>query len=156
VPASAHLPDGSRSDWEMDDRAAQHAPPPVIENESCTFSNTPVSRVQFLELCLNTDDPCQTLGKINVSRVTSDAGLFGHVRRRYREIRGFRIKKHFLLRPISIQFVLWPGRQTQSLDFRNAIPTHRGRDQGREIPLLAMSVEALPAHPKQHIRPLLI
>jgi hypothetical protein len=67
----------------------------------------PISQASFLHLCINTGDSCQTLGEINTSSISCDLKLFQQIQRRYREIRGFRIQKYFLLRPVSIKFVLF-------------------------------------------------
>jgi hypothetical protein len=60
---------------------------------------------RFLELCINTGKSCQSLGEINVTRIDTDAKLFAWVRKKYRDVRGFRIKKHFLVKPVAMRFV---------------------------------------------------
>ena len=60
---------------------------------------------KFFELCVNTGEFSKTLGEIDVTRVTSDVPFFKLVRQRYRDIRGHRIKKHYLLKPIGMRFV---------------------------------------------------
>lgn len=66
-------------------------------------SSTPLR--SFLELCINTGNSCQSLGEVEVSLLTSDTMLFEKVRQRYRQIRGSRIRKHFMLKPAAIEFV---------------------------------------------------
>jgi len=60
---------------------------------------------QFFELCINTGELSIKLGEINISRVTNDRELFRAISTKYREIRGFRIRR-ILLKPRNIHFVL--------------------------------------------------
>ena len=54
---------------------------------------------------MNTGEFSKTLAEIDVTRVTTDVPFFKLVRQKYREIRGHRIKKHYLLKPIGMRFV---------------------------------------------------
>ena len=60
---------------------------------------------RFFELCVNTGEFSKTLGEIDVTRVTNDVSFFNLVREKYREVRGHRFKKHYLLKPIAMHFV---------------------------------------------------
>ncbi|EON61803.1 hypothetical protein W97_01020 [Coniosporium apollinis CBS 100218] len=59
----------------------------------------------FLELCINTGNSCQSLGEVEVTHIASDTMMFAYICKRYREIRGFRVKKHFLMKPVKIKYV---------------------------------------------------
>ena len=105
APAQVHL--GSQQNLQgRPDRGPQRI---GSENAALTgnvltpFTNSLTPK--FFELCVNTGEFSKTLGEIDVTRVTSDVPFFKLVRQRYREIRGHRIKKHYLLKPIGMRFV---------------------------------------------------
>ena len=62
---------------------------------------------RFFELCVNTGEFSKTLAEIDVTRVTSDMSFFKLVHQRYREVRGYRYRKHYLLKAVAMQFVLF-------------------------------------------------
>ncbi|KAF4631776.1 hypothetical protein G7Y89_g6358 [Cudoniella acicularis] len=65
-----------------------------------------LSQPKYLALCVNTSGIYKTLAEIEVSAVKSDGQLFHLIKEAYRDIRGFRTKLNFLIKPIEIQFVL--------------------------------------------------
>ena len=71
----------------------------LLEN---TSSST--TRKQFFELCVNTGEFSIRLGEINLSKVKNDGDLFSAISAKYREIRGFRVRR-ILLKPVNIHFV---------------------------------------------------
>ncbi|KAK3642116.1 hypothetical protein LTR56_010987 [Elasticomyces elasticus] len=62
-------------------------------------------RPKFLELCVNTGNLCQSLGEIDATRISSDVELFRWVRKRYRDLRGWRMRSRFCLQPKTMRFV---------------------------------------------------
>ena len=60
---------------------------------------------RYFELCLNHDSLEKRLGEINLVDVKNDGELFEKIRERYMEIRGPRIKRLYLLKPVDIHFV---------------------------------------------------
>lgn len=80
---------------------------PTITTQNPTNASASLTLVpKFLELCINTGKRCQSLGEIDLTRVTSDAVLFAWVRRRYKEVRGPR--RHwtqYLIKPVAMKFV---------------------------------------------------
>ena len=60
---------------------------------------------KFFELCINTGEFAKSHGEIDVTRVTNDTTLFAKIHAKYCDIRGHRIKKHYFLKPRSMQFV---------------------------------------------------
>jgi hypothetical protein len=61
---------------------------------------------KYLALCVNTGGIYKTLGEIEVSAVRSDGHLFNLMKKTYHDLRGFRAKFNFLIKPVEIQFVL--------------------------------------------------
>ena len=73
-------------------------------------NTTPVFPVtpRFFELCVNTGEFCQTLGEMDVTRVSDDICFFEKVRAEYWKIRGCRIKRflaRIFLKPAAMQYV---------------------------------------------------
>jgi hypothetical protein len=69
---------------------------------STMSSSMPTAK--FLELCVNTGEHLKELGEIDLTNATCDGDLFGAVRERYLQIRGFR-SKFWLLKPAAVSFV---------------------------------------------------
>ena len=77
-----------------------------LSNTQSSFSSTSSSmrEAKFLELCVNTGEHLKELGEIDLTNATCDGDLFGAVRERYLQIRGFR-SKFWLLKPATVSFV---------------------------------------------------
>lgn len=108
-PTVAHLagsPQGhstfGRNDGNRNDSALLLGSGPNAQQQTATVQ-TPVPK--YFELCVNTGSYCQTLSEIDVTRVAGDAELFRWIRRRYKDLRGWRTKARFCLRPKSMRFV---------------------------------------------------
>ncbi|KAG8534374.1 uncharacterized protein KY384_001219 [Bacidia gigantensis] len=71
-------------------------------------SSTSLARAlvpKYFELCVNTGEFAKTLGEIDITRTTDDLSFFKLIYNRYREVRGYRFKQHYLLKPVAMQFV---------------------------------------------------
>ncbi|KAK5711693.1 hypothetical protein LTR17_018274 [Elasticomyces elasticus] len=108
-PAATH-----QSNANNQSHSSSAAPGQNASSHGPTINITPARRAsdptqtllpRYLELCVNTGRLCQSLGEIDATRITSDAELFRWVRRRYRDLRGWRMRSRFCLRPKSIRFV---------------------------------------------------
>lgn len=60
---------------------------------------------RYFELCLNHDSLETRLGEINLTKIKSDGELFEKIKERYEEIRGPRIKRLYMLKPVDIHYV---------------------------------------------------
>jgi len=60
---------------------------------------------RYFELCLNHDSLEKRLGEINLTKVRNDGELFDKIRVRYAEIRGPRINRLYLLKPVGVHYV---------------------------------------------------
>jgi hypothetical protein len=76
-------------------------PPPGSKSVLVTQASDP----RFLALCVNTGEFKKSLAEIEVSKVASDGQLFKLMKETYREVRGFRARFRFLIKPVSIRFV---------------------------------------------------
>ena len=59
---------------------------------------------KYLELCVNTGEFQRSLGEIEITNVKNDHELFKLVRRKYEELRAYRVK-FFLLKAVDVHFV---------------------------------------------------
>ncbi|KAK3687906.1 hypothetical protein B0T22DRAFT_425231 [Podospora appendiculata] len=64
----------------------------------------------YFEVCINAGNHAVTLNEINLNRVTSDAELFKQILDRYRQTRGYGIRKIFL-KPRNVHFVMFSVSQ---------------------------------------------
>jgi hypothetical protein len=76
-------------------------PPP----SSVSVSTMGVSDLKYLALCINTGEFKKSLAEIEVSKIASDGQLFELMKAKYREVRGFRARFSFLIKPVTIRFV---------------------------------------------------
>jgi hypothetical protein len=60
---------------------------------------------KYLELCVNTGKTKRSLAGIDASNVAGNGAFFGKIKNRYLEIRGNRVQKFFLLKPLAVKFV---------------------------------------------------
>jgi hypothetical protein len=75
---------------------------PVLSDSVGALSQAPQ---KYFELIVNTGEYSTTLGEIDISSICSDGELFRRIRERYLEIRGYRARKVFLIKPVSFSFV---------------------------------------------------
>lgn len=75
---------------------------------SATSNSYSVPRVlvpRYLEVCANTGSLRQSLREIDVTRFSGDIELFRWIRKSYAEMRGWRARRRFCLRPKAMRFV---------------------------------------------------
>lgn len=60
--------------------------------------------LKFVAICVNTGTT-RTLEEVEVSKMTTDKQLFDLMNKAYRDVRGWRTKLHFLIRPSDMQYV---------------------------------------------------
>ncbi|KAK5109262.1 hypothetical protein LTR85_003445 [Meristemomyces frigidus] len=120
-PADAHLagppPRGlasyQRTVWQANASLGQ--PANIINNTQQTVAPAPTLLPRYLELCVNTGSLCQTLSEIDVTRIASDIELFHWIRKRYKDLRGWRTQARFCLRPKSMKFVYFGLEKKQKV-----------------------------------------
>ena len=90
----------------------------------------------FLELCVNTGNLWQSLGEIDITHVKNDVSLGKKIRERYNKVRGFRIKKHFLLKPVNICYVGFglESRHKVHILKKNSVPAKKDAYQWDPCP----------------------
>jgi hypothetical protein len=89
---------------------------------------------QYVELCVNTGQHYQRLAEIDVARHKTDADLFRWIRKRYGELRGWRTKWQYFLRPQSmsyVEFALDRKQKVHIYQFKDAYPPKAELDAGR-------------------------
>ena len=62
-------------------------------------------RKRWFELCVNRGEGRRSLGEIPLEHIQNDGEVFRATRSKYESIRGFRIRKLYLLKPVDIRFV---------------------------------------------------
>lgn len=60
---------------------------------------------KFLALCVNTGGMYKTLAELDMSRINSDGEAFSQMKKSYLQYRGVRSRLHFLVKPVTIEFV---------------------------------------------------
>lgn len=95
---------GSNSSFTRSGSLSSGSSPCTTCPSSLSSRNNSVRISTFLELCVNTGEHLIELGEIDLSRVRCDGDLFAAVRKRYHEIRGFRVR-FWLLKPKAISYV---------------------------------------------------
>lgn len=78
-------------------------PTPGALSSCINLTCTPEKR-RYFELCVNTGEISVNLGEIDITDVDSDGELFKRIYERYKEIRGYRIRRVFL-KPVDVHFV---------------------------------------------------
>jgi hypothetical protein len=71
---------------------------------SVTASQTTARNRRFFELCVNTGEIDICLGEIDITNVRSDGELFKKIYERYKDLRGYRIRRIFL-KPVDVHFI---------------------------------------------------
>ncbi|KAK5700068.1 hypothetical protein LTR97_006203 [Elasticomyces elasticus] len=109
VPAAVHHSNATAqtaSTNALSGQSGSSSGPAICAIDTTRLSNAnQILAPKFLELCVNTGSLCQSLGEIDATRITSDVELFRWVRRRYRDLRGWRMRSRFCLRPKTMRFV---------------------------------------------------
>ncbi len=124
TPEQAHL--GSQQHFP---RQSSHTLPIASELSSAMEQSQDSFGAEFIpkffELCVNTGEFQKRLGEIDLTRVTNDLHLFELIRNQYHEIRGHRLKKHYLLKPIAMRFVHFclEDRHRVSILKQNSFPS---------------------------------
>lgn len=60
---------------------------------------------KFLALCVNTGGMYKTLAELDMSRINSDGEAFSQMKKAYLQYRGVRSRLHFLVKPVTVEFV---------------------------------------------------
>ena len=99
----------SSSNTVLSERGSQNTLSSLSESSesstaSCCDRFASMRRTAYFELCVNTGEFSVNLGEINIQQVTTDGDLFQKIWKKYREIRGWRMKMIYL-KPCQIQFV---------------------------------------------------
>jgi hypothetical protein len=84
-----------------------HQTPPDAKDDSFNridgaLNASPIHN-KYLELCVNTGKTKRSLAGIDASNVAGDGAFFGKIKNRYLEIRGNRVQKFFLLKPLAVK-----------------------------------------------------
>lgn len=90
--------DTKASDSASSSRSIRAELSPTVSLQTETLPN------RFFELCVNVGQLEIRLGEIDVTNICTDAELFAEIDKRYKEIRGHRMRRLFL-RPVNINFV---------------------------------------------------
>ncbi|KAF2437769.1 hypothetical protein P171DRAFT_172271 [Karstenula rhodostoma CBS 690.94] len=106
IPSAAHLGNSITQNTPNSSTSNSTGTNNIVGRGSTAGSSNSLVVPRFLELCINTGKSCQSLGEIDLTRVTCDEVLFAWVRKRYREVRGPR--RHwtqYLYKPVAMKFV---------------------------------------------------
>jgi hypothetical protein len=105
-------------------------------SNSITAGSGTTSQRQYVELCVNTGRHFQRLAEIDVAKHDNDADLFRSVRQRYRELRGWRVRWQYFLRPHAMSYVEFALDRKQKVHIyrpRDAYPPQADIDAGRYL-----------------------
>lgn len=87
-------------------------------------------------MCVNTGQHYQRLAEIDVSKHKTDAELFRWIRKRYRELRGWRTEWQYFLRPQAMSYVEFALDRKQKVHIyrsKDAYPPQADIDAGRYL-----------------------
>jgi hypothetical protein len=113
-----------------------NSPPGLVGKSHDPIPGAPFTtqQNQYVELCVNTGQHYQRLAEIDVARHKTDADLFRWIRKRYGELRGWRTKWQYFLRPQSmsyVEFALDRKQKVHIYQFKDAYPPKAELDAGR-------------------------
>lgn len=89
---------------------------------------------QYVEICVNTGKHFQRLAEIDVANHKTDGELFRWIRKRYSELRGWRTKWQYFLRPQAMSYVEFALDRKQKVHIyqpKDAYPPQAEIDAGR-------------------------
>lgn len=89
---------------------------------------------QYVEICVNTGKHFQRLAEIDVANHKTDGELFRWIRKRYGELRGWRTKWQYFLRPQAMSYVEFALDRKQKVHIyqpKDAYPPQAEIDAGR-------------------------
>ncbi|KAL9110801.1 MAG: hypothetical protein Q9187_008008, partial [Circinaria calcarea] len=126
LPHSAHLGSCTGQNRPI---SSQQSPQrnQTIDNDNSSAQLLVSTRIpRFFELCINMGNFWQSLGEIDLTYVDNDNSLGQKISDRYYEVRGFRTKQHFLLKPVNIKYVSFglENRHKVHIFEEDSVPTH--------------------------------